>query len=129
MDSALSPLQPDTPVRSCRAPEAHPPQDAAGPTHGCCINFNADGTIWACVPTSMILTSCSVSQASVEIAEAVLEEAKGCCMPTDANCWLASSATIQLPDASVSTEITLANMTGTLNRTAMVALIWMVFCG
>jgi hypothetical protein len=45
-----------------------------GHTHACVVNFNADGTLWACVPSDCVLTSVSQRTASPEEVDDLIND-------------------------------------------------------
>lgn len=82
-----------------------PPSDACATTsegRACTVNFNADGTLWACVPPSQLLITCSATAAC---AGAVLREVQGA--------W-GTSAGALVPAAAVRVHVGAAQVWETL---------------
>lgn len=42
--------------------------------HCCTVNFNADGSLWACVPASCLLTGCTTAACSLETEDEICKD-------------------------------------------------------
>ena len=42
--------------------------------HCCTVNFNADGTLWACVPAACLLTGCTTTNCSPDTEAVICDE-------------------------------------------------------
>ena len=58
LDEAIAKCAPDAPESAAAGSST-----TAATSRGCAVNFNADGTLWACVPPARLLITCAVTDA------------------------------------------------------------------
>lgn len=85
MDSAISHKEPCDPCKDCAAQVTSPTKAL---THNCTVNFNADGSLWACVPARCLLAGGRDQALPPSRVTGVMQEL--CGLAVQASTWMCS---------------------------------------